>query len=196
MSTNGNEQWKAVKGYEDFYEISDLGRIRSRVRKIIYPSGRIEYRKARLLVTTINKHNGYSYVGLYDGNKTPRCFRFHRLVAQNFLENPDNLPEVNHEDFDKQNNAATNLKWCDSFYQQQHAAKKPGRKWGLTGVRRIGKDNCKSKPVVALDAAGKELGRFESGNLAAAALNCQQAKVSMCCQGKRSSHKGYRFQFA
>ncbi len=130
--TNGNdeaERWVPVRGYERFYEISHLGRIRSLVRVIHYPDGRTEHRKARVMAITINKHNGYCYIRLVNECRQQKGFRFHRLVAQHFIPNPENLPEVNHEDFDKQNNAISNLKWCDRFYQNQHAATKPGRKW-------------------------------------------------------------------
>ncbi len=193
--TNGNEMWMQVRGYEQFYEISNLGNIRSFVRRIEYPDGRVEYRKARRLSVTVNKYNGYCYVGLVGTNREQKSFRFHRLVAQHFIPNPTNEPEVNHEDFDKQNNGAANLKWCDRFYQNQHSAKKPGRKWGLTGMRRMGKDNFKSRPVTVLDLAGNIIGQYESGNLAAKDLGCQQAHVSACCRGTRTSHKNYQFRF-
>lgn len=130
--TNGNdaaEQWKPVEGYEAFYEISNLGRMRSLERRIQYPDGRVEFRKARMMRITVNRKNGYCYVRLVNDRKEQRGYRFHRLVALHFIPNPDNLPEVNHEDFDKTNNAVSNLKWCDRFYQNQHAAKKPGRRW-------------------------------------------------------------------
>src|SRR6476620_1635339 len=189
------EQWLPVRGYEEFYEIANTGRIRSHMRRIVYPSGRVELRKGREMKPVVQKRSGYCNIGLTNANGQQKIFRFHRLVALHFIPNPASLPEVNHEDFNKQNNAVSNLVRCDRFYQQQHAATKPNRRWGFTGVRRYGKDNQKAIPIVVTGLDGRAVGEFESGNLAALALNCNQAHISACCRGLRKHHKGYKFQF-
>lgn len=189
------EQWLPVRGYEEFYEIANTGRVRSHIRRIVYPSGRIELRKAREMKPIVQKRSGYCNIGLTNAKGIQKIVRFHRLIAQHFIPNPNNLPQVNHEDFDKQNNSAANLVGCDAFYQNRHAATKPNRKWNNATFPKYGKDNYRSRPVRVLSLDGKLLHTFESGNLAATALNCQQSHVSVCCHGQRKHHKGYKFQF-
>lgn len=92
-----NKEWRDIKGYEGLYKVSSNGEIYSLI------SG-----KERVL--KISKSNGYVLIDLYkDG--IGKWFRVHRLVAEAFIENPDNLPIVIHLDNNKQNNHYSNLKW-------------------------------------------------------------------------------------
>lgn len=190
------EEWLPVVGFEGYYEVSNYGSVRSVKRTISYPSGRIQVYKSILRKLTVNHYNGYVYVGLTNKEHKQSQHRVHRLVARAFIPNPDNLPEVNHEDFDKQNNAVSNLKWCDKFYQNQHAAKKEGRQWQNHRKGMVGCLNPASKPVVATGLDGHPIGYYESGILAAKALGVNQAKVSACCRGKRKHTKGIKFEFS
>lgn len=149
-----------------------------------------------MLKLNLNADNGYVYVSLTDSKGKQFSRRIHRLVAKAFITNADNLPEVNHEDFNKQNNNASNLKWCDRFYQNQHAAKKPGRKWQNHRKGMFGAKNFKSKAVIAIGMDGSILGRFESGCIAAKSLGVTQAKVSACCRGTRNHTKNIKFKYA
>jgi hypothetical protein len=192
-------EWRAIEEFNGLYEVSNYGGVRSLDRVITHRwknTFRSQLYKSTIIKPQINKHNGYVYVGLTDLTGKQHSRRVHRLVAIAFIANFENLPEVNHEDFDKQNNTVSNLKWCDRFYQNQHAATKPGRKWqshrkGMSGVL-----NPKSRPVVAMEMSGEVIGYFESGCLAARALNVNQAKVTSCCKGKRKHTKFIQFQYA
>ena len=107
------EEWKSIPGYEGIYEVSNLGRVRSVERCD---------RFNRKIVSKILKPNyvsGYLRVGMYK-NKTFKYYLIHRLVAQAFLPNPDNLPQVNHKDEDKSNNRVDNLEWCDRSYNMNY----------------------------------------------------------------------------
>ena len=107
------EEWKSIPGYEGLYEVSNLGRVRSVERCD---------RFNRKIVSKILKPNyvsGYLRVGMYK-NKTFKYYLIHRLVAQAFLPNPDNLPQVNHKDEDKSNNRVDNLEWCDRSYNMNY----------------------------------------------------------------------------
>lgn len=92
--------WKDIQGWENLYEVNQSGEVRN---KLTY----------NLIIGDINS-GGYCRVCLYNKNHTPPKQRFfrHRLVANAFIPNPDNLPEVNHKDHDLKNNCVTNLEWC------------------------------------------------------------------------------------
>lgn len=112
------EIWKDVKNYEGLYEISNLGNVRS-LDKIINGANQFgckykNRKKGKILKQHINKQ-GYKKVILVNNNKA-KNFQVHRLVAEAFLPNPSNLPQVNHKDENKQNNCVENLEWCNSSY--------------------------------------------------------------------------------
>lgn len=99
-----NEIWKPIPNYAT-YEISSLGRVRNvktgRTKKAVIGSG------------------GYPTVQLY-GDKSRTTVRIHRLVAKSFIQNPDDLPQVNHKDFNKENNEVLNLEWVTAQQNIRH----------------------------------------------------------------------------
>ena len=111
------EKWKSIDGYE-FYEISTLGRLRV-LEHTVHVKGRPD-KIVRSKIKTATLVHGYYYYSLYRGNVGKR-FAAHRLVAQEFIPNPDNKPEVNHIDGDKSNNCVENLEWVTHGENQRHA---------------------------------------------------------------------------
>ena len=113
------EIFKPIKGYEDLYEVSDLGNVRNKASgKLLKP------RKNR---------RGYLRVVLYKGDGTHKEYLIHRLVAKAFLPNPLNLLEVNHKDFNKLNNSVDNLEWCSRQYNAEYSLSKPVNQFSLDG---------------------------------------------------------------
>ena len=108
------EEWRPIEGYEGLYEVSNLGRVRSLDRYVKYSNGQIHLHKSKVL-SLLKGEYGYIQVNLHCNGKNKRCF-VHRLVAQAFIHNPDNLSEVNHKDEDKSNNNVDNLEWCNRSY--------------------------------------------------------------------------------
>lgn len=103
------EIWKDIPGYESRYQVSNMGQVRS--LKNVFGQFRIKSQQE------LRKNKGLHYksVMLFDGNKYHTCL-VHRLVAQAFIPNPNNLPQVNHIDEDPTNNTVENLEWCDAKY--------------------------------------------------------------------------------
>ena len=99
------EEWKNVIGYEGLYEVSNKGNVRN-------------VRRNTLLRLTKTNY-GYIQVSLYK-NGIRTGLKVHRLVAEVFIPNPDNLPQINHKDEDKTNNNVTNLEWCTAKYNNNY----------------------------------------------------------------------------
>lgn len=102
------EEWRPIAGYEGYYEVSNLGRVRSIDRK----DARGHNWNGKILKQGHTKKDGYLQVRLTKNGKH-RSFRVHRLVATAFVPNPNNLTEVSHLDESRDNNAAYNLVWAD-----------------------------------------------------------------------------------
>ena len=106
LSTMSDREWRDIAGYEGLYAVSSLGEIYS-------------YHSMRIMKTRDNGR-GYRMVGLHRDGQI-KCLYVHRIVADAFLDNPDNLPEVNHKDANKSNNAVDNLEWVSSRQNYDHA---------------------------------------------------------------------------
>ena len=107
------EEFRPIKGYEDRYEVSNLGNVKSLTRKVNSRYG-TRILNGRILKPGISM--GYPVVSL--GNKSQSI---HRLVASAFIDNPENKPQVNHIDNDRTNNLPSNLEWCTLQENIQHA---------------------------------------------------------------------------
>lgn len=116
------ETWRCVGGYEGFYEVSNLGRVRSLNRTVISTTGISQRRKGKLLATRVIS-SGYEAVVLFKAQKL-KNLQVHRLVAQAFIPNPQNFPFVLHLDDNKRNNKATNLRWGSHQHNMQDMVSK------------------------------------------------------------------------
>ena len=105
-----SELWQDVYGYEDFYEVSSEGRVRSKGRFVNGNGGSSFWKDGRILKPQTRKH-GYLGVWLYTG-ESKKQVSVHRLVAEAFCSREDGQTEVNHLNEDKQDNRAINLAWC------------------------------------------------------------------------------------
>lgn len=147
-----------VKGYEGYYEVDCLGRVYSLDRVIsVNDKGRV-YDKpisGKVMGQTV-KSNGYKSVTLTKDGKC-KSFYVHRLVAEAFIPNPDNLPMVNHKDEDKTNNFAENLEWCTNEYNVNYGTGKSRRAKKIRG--RV------SPHAVLVEAFGERRTRKEWGGM-------------------------------
>lgn len=167
------EEWRTIKGYEGLYEVSSLGNVRSLNR--LSANGR--KLKGKPVKQTRNK--SYLHVKLTkDGTTT--TYISHRVVAFAFIDNPNNLPDVNHKDENPLNNAIDNLEWCTRDYNTNYG----------TRNERISKS--KSIPVVGVNLEDSSIIRFQSSR-EAGKNGFDQGSISACTNGKYPSHRGYQW---
>lgn len=115
------ELWNDIKYFKDWYSSSNTGRIKSLSRTVIYSNGGIRDVPSFLVKGSLSK-NGYLRVALYK-NGSAKYFSIHRLVAETFIPNPDNLPQVNHINGIKTDNSVENLEWSSCENNTRHAWK-------------------------------------------------------------------------
>ena len=155
---------KDIKGYEGLYAIDEDGNVWS-------------YRRNKFLKHTLN-NSGYHMVNLCVDDKRKKCL-IHRLVAEAFIPNPDNKPQVNHKDEDKSNNCGSNLEWCSIEYNNNYG----------TRVKRGVEKRLKPVYCIELDKT------FKSQTEAAEELGINRGNISHCCRGKLKTTGGYHFRY-
>ncbi len=115
-----NEEWKDIIGYEGLYQVSNLGRVKSLFRFSKRKNYVITIQEKLLKI--LNGPKGYNLIRL-SRNGILKTYRLHRLIAQAFIPNPENKPEVNHINGNKKDNCVNNLEWVTSAENMQHAHK-------------------------------------------------------------------------
>ena len=182
------EIWKDIEGYEGLYQVSNFGKIKS-LPKFINNNSKSKkigyYSKEKILKPFYNP-KGYLLIKLFKNNKN-YTKKIHRLVAQAFVPNLNNLPQVNHKDGNKQNNKVNNLEWCTNKENQIHAWQHNLQK------RRIGKDNPLSKKVYQYDLIGNFIKEWNS--IQEVEKNLKISNISSVCYGKRKTAGGYIWRY-
>ena len=188
-NTSEVEEWRDVQGYEGLYLISNLGQVQSlgrvRSQRNVYTEITRVY-TGKILSQRIGKA-GYQYVNLYSLDKRTTK-KIHRLVAEAFLENPENKPQVNHIDGNKLNNTVTNLEWNTSKENIVH-----GYNIGLIPRCPFGVNSANYKgPVHAINAKGElEFSMHGSQDFINKGFTVDGVKDVL--RGRSKSHRGYIF---
>ena len=157
--------WKDIKDYEGLYQINNLGEIKSLYN---YRGGN------NILVPRIKK--GYYTIGLRKNN-VRKWYSVHRLVAEAFIENPDNLPQVNHKDENKLNNNVENLEWCTAKYNNSYGNR----------LKKVSESNKLKKTVIQYDLEGNFINKFSSISNASKKTKTNKSDISRCINNKRKT---------
>lgn len=178
------EIWKWVPGYEGQYKVSNTGLVKS-VDTVVHTYNGGEFiRKGKLLRPAKDK-SGYLRVGL--GKKT-KSYKVHRMVAQAFIPNPDNLPQVNHKDENKTNNWVTNLEWCTAKYNINYG----------TSLKRMSdklRNGCLAKPVYQYSLDLKFIAKYPSVQEVSRILGINTSHISEVCNGKLNKTQGFIWSY-
>lgn len=161
------EIWKDIEGYEGLYQVSNLGRVRGFVRV-----------KGKILCYHTNA-DGYLQSELRK-NGRKRKFYTHRLVAKAFLPNPNNFPEVNHKDENKQNNRVDNLEWCTHAYNNTYGT-----------LQKRSADSRLKDPILQYDINGNLIFCHISNRSIKEKFGEDNGSISQCCTGRINSYLGY-----
>ena len=169
------ETWRPVRDYEGLYEVSNLGQVRSLDRWINnrYIQG--------CILRPWNAH-GYNLVMLCKDALRKRA-SIHRLVAEAFIPNPDNLPEVNHKDECKTNNHVENLEWCDREYNQEY------------GTARERSTLEQRKQVEQLTLDGRHVAYFSGLRIVSRELQMDSSLIAKVCRGQKKTAYGYQWRY-
>lgn len=166
------EEWKDIKGYNNLYQVSNLGNVRS-----------LNYKRmsiVKLMKPQLDGNKNYLQVILKD-----KHYSVHRLVAEAFIPNPNNLPQVNHKNEIKTDNRVKNLEWCTRKYNINYGE----------GHKKATKDiiNTVGRCVQCIDTGET----FRTVISAAKAYETRQGQISNVCSGKRKVYRagGVRWKF-
>lgn len=161
------EEWRRVLGYEDFYQVSNKGRVRNQ--------------RGKVLKHIINSR-GYCSVSL-SGKKPRRGHMVHRLVGYAFISNPENKPFINHKNGIKTDNRLENLEWVTASENVKHAFANNLMKPNRAMLGRSGKLSPIKKEVIQYDTAMNEIARFYSLEEAARQTKTDPSRISLVCNG-------------
>lgn len=165
------EIWKDIVGYEGLYKVSNLGKVMS------------FWGKKPKLLKPQKENSGYLHIVLINNTKSRTNFYLHRLVAQAFLPNPNNLPCVNHKDENKTNNRVSNLEFCTHKFNINYG----------TAKERIAKKL--SKPVLQYDKNGNFIKEYPSTKDAERKTGLYQESICRVCKGKYHTCGGYIWKY-
>lgn len=185
-----NEVWKDVVGYEGLYQVSNLGRVRS-VDRVTFSTGTMRedanYHFKGKLLKQGNRNasiSPYKQVVLYKDRKH-KTYGVHRLVAEAFIPNPNNLPQVNHKDENPSNNNVNNLEWCTAKYNVNY---------GTATKRRANKTRNNAynqKAVICIDTGIEYCNSFDAERKTGINSN----RIKECCKDNYNTAGGCKWKW-
>ena len=164
------EIWHDIEGYEGLYQISNKGHVKS-----LYKGSE------RILRPVIDRY-GYYRIMLYN-DSVRKIFSIHRLVAQAFIPNLYNKPQVNHLDENKKNNSVDNLEWATAKENSNY------------GSRNEKVADSRSKPILQYSKSGDFIREWKSAAEVERVLGINNSDIIQCCKGRRKSSGGFIWKY-
>lgn len=196
------EVWKDINDFPN-YQVSNFGRIKSKERftRVGIRNVRYVLRKEKVL-KPLKITNGYLGIRLYNGENV-KTFKIHRLVANHFIPNPKNYPQVNHIDGDKTNNMISNLEWCTNEYNMKHSyniglrdKEKLRKNMSIIGKNLKGKKGHHIRKVVQIDKHNnKVIKKWNSIIEASKEMNISNTAIQNVCVNRSKTAGGYIWKY-
>lgn len=179
------EIWKDVYGYEGYYQVSNMGRVRSLDRYIYHNGARNESKMIFIKGKELKPHDaGRKHLTVcLMKNGIGNIYYIHRLVMETFTENIDNLPRINHKDENPYNNELSNLEWCTHKYNTNYGS----------CIKKRSEKICKS--VSRYDNNMNYIDTFNSCSQAGKELNIDSSSIAKCARGERNTAGGYIWKY-
>lgn len=171
------EIWKDIKGYEGLYQVSNLGKIKS----LNY-----NHTKKEKILKSLKRKNNYLKIRLYK-NKKYNTYFIHRIVAENFILNENNLPIVNHIDGNPSNNCVNNLEWCTQKQNVQHSI--------ITGLRKKMREYGNARIVGQYDLDNNLIKIWDALIDIEKELGYNATSIWHCCNNKTKKSYGYIWKY-
>ena len=175
-----DERWKDIPGYEGLYQASNYGQIRSvdNIQHVLWHGKIVEKHKHGRLIKQGKHRGGYKVVWL-SKHGTVKAHTVHRLIANTFIQNPNNLPEVNHIDGNKENNKIDNLEWVNRTENLLHAYKK------------LNRSNGNEKRIVCVETGMT----YKSIRQAANDYSISSSAIQEVLRGRNKTAKGKHWEY-
>ena len=177
---NQEEIWKYIDGYDNKYQISNLGRVKS-----------FKLKCEKILTPQINK-KGYLCIGLCKNSKI-KMTRIHRLIAFYFIPNPENKRCINHKNSIRTDNRIGNLEWA-TYSENNFHAYNIGNRIG-SALGKFGINNPSSKKIYMFNKNGEHISSYASLAEASLKTNINAGNISMCANGKRKLAGGFIWKY-
>lgn len=188
-----DEIWKPIVNYDGYYEVSNLGNVRSVNRVIIDSNKNAFNHKSKQLKPAKNKY-GYLQVGLSINGKI-NSYTVHTLVAKAFINNSENKPTVNHIDGNKENNNVQNLEWATKSEQAIHSLKNGLRKMPNSWTGKFGSKHGACKSVLQYSKDNVLINEFGSIIEASNKLKINASSITRVCKGQKITAGGYIWKY-
>lgn len=179
------EIWKDIIGFEDLYEVSNLGNVRSKDRIITCKNGVQINLKGKILPQYIFYGKGSKPRLRVNLSKNSKQYTksVHRLVGEAFIPNPNNYPQINHKDEDPSNNNVDNLEWCTTEYNHNY------------GTRNTRQAKSLEKSINVYDLDHNYINSFDSIKKCAEYYHLDNSAITKVCKGKNKSCGNMIFEY-
>lgn len=185
-----NEEFRDIENFEGLYQISNYGRVKS-LERFKRNHTKVQKVEEQILKSHLN-NRGYYYAMLNkEGEQNHKTI--HRLIAQAFIPNPNNLPCINHIDGNKLNNSLDNMEFCTYSHNNKEAYRLGLKKSAITG--RLGYDNWNSKPICQYDLKGNFIKEWACSLEVKRQLGINASNITSCCRGERNKAGGYIWKY-